>query len=67
MKVETVPKQQPDVVITISWREAQILQGMCWNIGGSGEGRAFIDTLSDGLGDIHVEKIFDVSFSGAFR
>ena len=67
MKVTTVAEKQPNVVITISWREAEILRYMFWNIDGKGEGRDFIRDLSEKLNNVGVPHAAHISFSGNFK
>ena len=58
MKVETVPEQKPEVSITMSWQEAEILRDMC---GGTSSGgldleRDFIHTLNQKLQQIGLRQ-----------
>ena len=70
MDVTTVPeKRKPEVVITMSWQEAEILRDMCGgtNSGGPGSERDFIHTLNQKLLLVGIECIYSRrSFQGKF-
>ncbi len=70
MNVTTVPEERkPEVVITMSWQEAEILRDMC---GGTSAGcicaeREFVHTLSQKLQQVGIKQ--DISrrgFQGKF-
>ena len=67
MKAETTPEQRPNVVITISWWEAEVLRTMLGKITGNGTGRAFADELFVTLNNIGVEVVRSVNFTGSFQ
>ena len=67
MKVRKEPEERPDIVITVSWREAEILLSMCENTGGLGEGRAVTDNLSIALDSVGVCYDPAVRFDGVFK
>ena len=67
MNVTTESEQKPDVVITISWEEAEILRTMMGTLVGGGSGRCFTDELYDHLGIIDVGTNSSIKFTGRFK
>ncbi len=70
MKVETVPVQEkPDVVIKLSWDEAEILSTVCGGIAKSGgcshSGQQFTEKLYLRLDDLGIASKFQ--FTGHFK
>ena len=67
MKVETKPiEQKPEVVITLSWEEAEVLRAVVGGIYGKHNGREFTTKIFDGLRDIGINNDEEISFSGSF-
>jgi hypothetical protein len=66
MKARLEPKEQPDVIITVSWKEATILRSMSEEIGGLGPGRVFTDDLGVKLNHLGVPYDESTGFSGTF-
>ena len=68
MKVTTVPIQQkPEVVITLSWEEAEVLREICGNINSSdGRGRRVTNELHDKFRDVGLRPTDEIRFSGRF-
>ena len=67
MKVETKPiKPKPEVVITLSWEEAEILLAVVGNISGGGVGRNVTTALYNKLNNLGVGLHADITFSGSF-
>ena len=67
MNVTAVPEQKPDVVITISWREAEILRTMLGRITGIGQGSDFASNLFIYLNNVGVRLDSSIIFSGEFK
>lgn len=69
MKVETKPiEQRPEVVITLSWEEAEVLLAVVGNISGWGQGRDVTSAIYDGITGLAVGlRSATVRFSGSFR
>ena len=67
MQVTTVPETRPDVIITMSWKDARILKSILSKIVGKSLGRGMIDTLFGVLGAADIESDLDVKFSGSFQ
>ena len=67
MKVTTVPIQKPEVVITLSWEEAQILINVCGGIGGgsNNQGHKFTEELYDQLRNTGFKSQY--KFAGKFK
>ena len=71
MKVETWPiEQRPDVRITLSWEEAQVLATVCGGIAGPGIGKPpggqkFTQGLYSKLSDLGLRSQF--AFEGHFK
>ncbi len=62
----TVPIQlKPDVVITLSWEEAQILSTVCGGIGGTCPRTLFTEKLYFKLSDLGLPS--KRQFEGAFK
>ncbi|KKK97758.1 hypothetical protein LCGC14_2649540 [marine sediment metagenome] len=66
MKAKLEPKDQPNVIITVSWKEATILRSMSEDIGGLGSGRVFTDSLGVVLNNLGVPYDESIGFSGSF-
>lgn len=71
MKIETVSTQEPDVVITLSWKEAELLRAICGGTGGNGPGRRFTTEVEDRLASIgisfHYRESGDSRYHGKFE
>ena len=66
MIVTTVPVQtKPDVVITLSWDEAQILATVCGGIGGADPKNRTTENLYYKLSEIGLSSRFE--FEGHFK
>ena len=66
MKVETAAQPKPDVVVTMSWEEAQALRFIIGAISGVGHGRQIVDDLFNALCDADIEADDLIRFSGCF-
>ena len=69
MRVTTEPvEQKPDIVITLSWREALVLREICGCVLGKGYGREVTNELHQKFGDAGLtnHNYCNVSFSGKF-
>ena len=67
MKAEKMPMEQPDVLITLSWKEAEILQVVVGGIHGASPNRDCTDKLHDVLCDLGITEVSNVAFSGTFQ
>ncbi|KKL15949.1 hypothetical protein LCGC14_2500490 [marine sediment metagenome] len=66
MRVETAAQRKPDVIITVSWEEAQALRTIIGAISGVGHGRQVVDDLFDAFCDAGVEVDDLIKLSGRF-
>ena len=66
MKVETAAQRKPDVVVTMSWEEAQALRTIIGAITGVGHGRQIVDDLFGALCDADIEADDLIKLSGRF-
>ena len=68
MKVTTVSVQKPDIVITLSWEDAQILSNVCGGISPASDhdsGYKFTNILYGKLNGLGLQS--QCVFSGKFR
>ena len=65
MNVSQVPRK-PDIIIAISWKEAQILQSIFDEISGEGEGRDFTESLRNKLDGLGIKANQSILFEGSF-
>ena len=64
MKVETKPiEQKPEVVITLSWEEAELLISIIGKISGKGPVQHFMNEVYAGLRKLNVESDCSLRFS----
>ena len=65
MNVTTVPVQlKPEVVITLSWEEAQVLSTVCEGIGGTGPEQEITERLYFKLSHLGLKS--ECRFEGKF-
>ena len=68
MKAELASTARPNIIITVSWREAQILRSVCGGINGASENRAeCTDKLYDVLSALEIDEDPKIVFSGVFK
>ncbi len=67
MKVRLLSEEQPDVVITISWKEAAILRTISDEVSGLGPGRVFMNEVGMTLNNVGVPLDNSTEFSGCFK
>ena len=66
MKVTTEYEQKPDVIVTLTWKEATVLRAIGRGVLGRGPSQNVIYMLEDRLSEIGVPSC-GPKFSGSFR
>ena len=66
MRAKLEQEKQPNVIITVSWKEATILRSMSEEIGGVGSGRDFTNDLGTTLNNLGIPYDKSTGFSGSF-
>ena len=61
MKAERIPVEQFEVRLTMTAQEASLLHQIIGKVGGTGDGRVFVDALFHALGELplpHTKPIY---------